>query len=83
MVLKCLTYIHVHNYNYIFIVQEWAAIAGLLDPVSLLQKSFVEKCIGQAKGGLVKKNKVKGQQVLRDDASLTKFCDAFRYYIPV
>ena len=63
---------------YIFI-QEWTSFASLLDPVSFLQKSFVEKCLGQAIGGLIKQKKVKGQQVLKDDASLTKFCDAFRY----
>lgn len=62
----------------IFISQEWTAFAAMLNPVSLLQKNFVEKCIGQAVGGVVKRKKVKGQQVIRDDASLTKFCDAFR-----
>ena len=65
----------------IFISQEWTAFASLLNPVSLLQKSFVEKCVGQAVGGVVKRKKVKEQLVMRDDASLTKFCDAFRLII--
>lgn len=30
-------------------------------------------------GALVRKKKFKGQLVVRDDATLTKFCDSFRW----
>ncbi len=58
--------------------REWFSFAGLLDPVGLLQRSFVERCLGQALGGIVRKKKVQGRLVVRDDASITKFCDSFR-----
>lgn len=57
---------------------EWFGLAGLVDPVTLLQRSFVERCLGQAVGALVRKKKVRGKLVLRDDTTLTKFCDSFR-----
>lgn len=57
---------------------EWFSLAGLMDPVALLQRSFVERCLGQCLGGIVRKKKVQGRLVVRDDASITKFCDSFR-----
>jgi len=45
----------------------------------LMQRSFVDRCLGQTMGALVRKKKFKGQLVVRDDATLTKFCDSFRW----
>ncbi len=58
---------------------DWFSFASLVDPMALLQRSFVERCMGQALGGIVRKKKVQGRLVVRDDASITKFCDSFRY----
>ena len=58
---------------------EWFSFVSLTDPVALLQGSFVERCLGQALGAIVRKKKdVHGRLVVRDDASLAKFCDSFR-----
>ena len=60
--------------------QEWMRFVSLLDATSLLGKSLVDRCFGQAVGALVKRKKVNGRLVLRDDVTLTTFCDSFRYY---
>ena len=57
----------------------WFQLASLLNPAHLMGQAFVDRCIGQAVGALVKKKKVKGQLVLRDDVNPTKFCDSCRY----
>ncbi len=59
--------------------KEWNEITQLLDPVKLLSRTFVDRCIGQAFGALVKKHQHKGKWVVRDDATLNKFSDSFRY----
>ena len=51
----------------------------MVDPVLLLNKSFLDRALGQAVGAIVKKKKVNGRLVTREDISLTKFCDSFRY----
>jgi len=56
----------------------WYWMVGQLDPVKLCGKSFVDRCLGQAAGALVKKKKVQGKLVLRDDITPVKFCDSFR-----
>ena len=57
---------------------EWINLASLLDPVSLLTRTFVDQCVGQSVGALVKKRPVSGRLLVRDDALLSKFCDSFR-----
>lgn len=58
---------------------EWSSLASLMDPVALLHRTFIDRCVGQAMGALVKKRPaVSGRLVVRDDATLTKFCDSFR-----
>ena len=57
----------------------WFGLVGKLNPGHLLGKSFLERCLGQAVGALVKKKKVRGRLALRDDINIFKFCDAFRY----
>ncbi len=56
----------------------WYKMVGQLDPAKLTGKSFVDKCLGQAVGALVKKKKVQGKLVLRDDINVFKFCDSLR-----
>ena len=58
---------------------EWRDFLELLDPVALLQKGFVDRCLGQAMGGLMKKRKdADGKLVVKEDITPTKFCDSFR-----
>lgn len=57
----------------------WFELVGQLNPVKLLSKSFVDRCLGQGIGALTKKKKVNGRLVLRDDIDIFKFCDSFRY----
>lgn len=57
----------------------WHRLLQLVDPVLLLNKSFLDRALGQAVGAIVKKKKVNGRLVTRDDISLTKLCDSFRY----
>lgn len=56
----------------------WFQLVSLISPARLIGRTFVDRCIGQAVGALVKKKKVKGQLVLRDDVTPTKFCDSCR-----
>ena len=59
---------------------EWQNFLELLDPIALLQKSLVDRCLGQAMGGLMKKRKdADGKLVVKEDITPTKFCDSFRY----
>lgn len=58
--------------------EDWYKLLHLLNPVHLLRKSFLDRALGQAVGAIVKKKKVNGRLVLREDISLTKFCDSFR-----
>lgn len=60
---------------------EFSQIIDLIDPVRIMSRTFVDRCVGQAFGALVKKNQHKGKWIVRDDASLAKFSDSFRYYI--
>ena len=61
---------------------DWSKLLQILnDPSQLLSKSFLDRALGQAVGAIVKKKKVNDQLVLRDDISLTKFSDSFRYTI--
>ena len=62
----------------IFSAPDWHELHRLLDPVHLLRKSFLDRALGQAVGAIVKKKKVNDRLVLREDISLTKFCDSFR-----
>ena len=62
--------------------QQWSALQELLDPKTLVNKAFVSQCLGQSIGGLVRKKKVRGRLVIRDDTSLEKFADSFRYMQP-
>ena len=57
----------------------WHKLLHLVDPVLLFNKSFLDRALGQAVGAIVKKKKVNGCLVTREDISLTKFCDSFRY----
>lgn len=63
----------------VFSSPDWQKLLSLLDPSLLLKKSFLDRALGQAVGAIVKKRKVNGRLVLREDISLTKFCDSFRY----
>ncbi|KAL5460428.1 hypothetical protein EMCRGX_G033875 [Ephydatia muelleri] len=57
----------------------WRNFLELLDPIALLQKSLVDRCLGQAMGGLMKKRKdADGKLVVKEDITPTKFCDSFR-----
>lgn len=76
--VKCVEAISSPPESIIMSTPEWTKVIGLIDPVGLLHRSFVERCIGQAIGALVKKRPVSGKLVVRDDATLTKFCDSFR-----
>lgn len=58
---------------------DWQELLHLLNPVLLLNKSFLDRALGQAVGAIVKKKKVNGRLVIREDISLTKFCNSFRY----
>ena len=61
---------------------DWNKLLQILnDPSQLLSKSFLDRALGQAVGAIVKKKVVNGRLVLRDDISLTKFSDSFRYTI--
>ena len=61
---------------------DWNKLLQILnDPSQLLSKTFLDRAMGQAVGAIVKKKKVNGRLVLRDDISLTKFSDSFRYAI--
>ena len=57
----------------------WHRLLQLADLVLLLNKSFIDCALGQAVGAIVKKTKVNGCLVSREDISLTKLCDSFRY----
>ncbi len=59
----------------------WFGLVGQLNPTKLLGKSFVDRCLGQAVGALIKKKKVNGRLALRDDIDMFKFCDSFRYIL--
>ena len=59
---------------------EWLRLSSLINPLSLLHDVFVERCVGQAMGALVKKP-LSGRLLVRDDATLTKYCDSFRCVI--
>ena len=65
----------------IFCSPDWLNLAAQMDPVALLSKTFVDRCMGQAMGALVKKRPISGKLAVRDDATLTKFCDSFRWGI--
>ena len=43
-----------------------------------MNRTFIDRCIGQSMGALVRKRPLSGRLVLRDDATVTKFCDSFR-----
>lgn len=59
---------------------DWTDLLKILnDPTQFFTRSFLERALGQAVGAIVKKKKVSGRLVLRDDVSLAKFCDSFRY----
>ena len=58
---------------------DWQKLIQLLDPSLLLKKGFLDRALGQAVGAIVKKKKVNDRLVTRDDISLIKFCDSFRY----
>ncbi|XP_019852087.1 PREDICTED: uncharacterized protein LOC109581994 isoform X1 [Amphimedon queenslandica] len=62
----------------IFSSPEWINLSSLLDPVSLLTRTFVKRCVGKSVGSLVKKKPVSGRLEVRDDALLSNFCDSFR-----
>ena len=63
---------------------DWSKLLQILnDPSQMLTKSFLDRALGQAVGAIIKKKTVNGQLVLRDDISLTKFCDSFRYAISI
>ena len=63
----------------IFCTSEWLSLVAQVEPVALFSKTFVDRCIGQAMGALVKKRPVSGKLTVREDATLTKFCDSFRW----
>ena len=63
---------------------DWSKLLQILnDPSQMLTKSFLDRALGQAVGAIIKKKTVNGQLVLKDDISLTKFCDSFRYAISI
>ena len=62
----------------IFFLPDWLSLASQMDPVALLDKKFVDLCLGQATWAVTKKSPVSGKFTVREDATLTKFCDSFR-----
>ena len=62
----------------VFETPEWVELRRLIDPASLLHKSFVESCEGQGVCGISKKQPSSGVMVVKDDTTLVKFCDSFR-----
>ena len=58
---------------------EWQEFVALLDTVSLLHRGFVDRALGQAMGGLMKKKRdADGKLVVKGDITPSKFCDSFR-----
>jgi len=57
---------------------EWLQLSSLIKPLDLLDRTFIDRCVGQAMGGIVHKKKVSGRLAIRDDATLVKFCDSIR-----
>ena len=62
----------------VFVTPEWVELKSLIDPASLLHKSFVESCEGQGVCAVSKKQPSSGVMVVKDDTTLVKFCDSFR-----
>ena len=62
----------------IFTAPEWLQLSALVQPQQLLDRTFLDRCIGQAMGGIVHKKKFSGRLAVRDDAKLVKFCDSLR-----
>ena len=62
----------------IFTAPEWLQLSALVQPQQLLDRTFLDRCIGQAMGGIVHKKKFSGRLAVRDDANLVKFCDSLR-----
>ena len=62
----------------IFCLPDWLSLAAQVNTVALLGKTFVDLCLGQAMGVVAKKRTSSGKFAVREDATLTKFCDSFR-----
>lgn len=57
---------------------EWLQLLAVIEPQKLLDRTFLDRCVGQVMGGIVHKKKISGRLVVRDDANLVKFCDSLR-----
>ena len=57
---------------------EWLQLSALIKPLELLDRTFLDRCVGQAMGGIIHKRRVSGRLAIRDDANLVKFCDSLR-----
>lgn len=62
----------------IFTATEWLQLVAVIEPQKLLDRTFLDRCVGQAMGGIIHKKKILGRLVVRDDANLVKFCDSLR-----
>ena len=61
---------------------QWLKLGTLLEPRKLLGKTFADRCLGQAVGGLTKRNQAKegkGSLAVSPDVTMDKICDSFRW----
>lgn len=77
--VKCMEALFSPPEAVVYTSPEFSQISQLIDPLKMMSRTFVDRCVGQAFGALVRKNQHKGKWIVRDEASLSKFSDSFRY----